>query len=192
MEDSATACPGCGRPVGPPAVPANPEKKRSGGPLLAIVLGCGCLAVIAVAGIIAAILIPNFLDAMQKSRQKRTMGDLRQVGLALVSYATDSETLTYPQVGRVEELAPLLVPEHLAAMPAGDGWGHPIRYACWQEDPASAGCDTFRLASPGRDGRLEHEDLRGYSQEAFAPTDYDRDLVFELSGFVQYPAAASR
>ena len=43
------------------------------------------LIVIAIIGIIAALLIPNFLDALQKTKQKRTMGDIRIVGTAMFS-----------------------------------------------------------------------------------------------------------
>ena len=35
------------------------------------------LIVVAIIGIIAAILIPNLLDALQKAKQKRTVGDIR-------------------------------------------------------------------------------------------------------------------
>jgi type II secretory pathway pseudopilin PulG len=188
VSDQAVACPHCGKPLAPAA--GQPRKKGSSGPIIAVVLGCGCLGAIAVVGILAAILVPNFLDALHRGRQKRTMGELRELGVSLASYATDSETLSYPQAASPEELTSRLVPDYLAAVPAADGWGHPIRYACWQEDPGHEGCDTFRLASAGRDGRFEREDLRDYGGEAFAPTDYDRDIVFALSGFIQYPAGA--
>ena len=35
------------------------------------------LIVVAIIGIIAALLIPNFLDALQKAKQKRTVADMR-------------------------------------------------------------------------------------------------------------------
>ena len=34
------------------------------------------LIVVAIIGIIAALLIPNFLDALQKAKQKRTVADM--------------------------------------------------------------------------------------------------------------------
>ena len=42
------------------------------------------LIVIAIIGIIAALLIPNFLDALQKSKQKRTEADMRNPDLRLL------------------------------------------------------------------------------------------------------------
>ncbi|MGB5391758.1 MAG: prepilin-type N-terminal cleavage/methylation domain-containing protein, partial [Thermoanaerobaculia bacterium] len=47
------------------------------------------LIVVAIIGIIAAILIPNLLDALQKAKQKRTVGDMRDVGAAWFSWLTD-------------------------------------------------------------------------------------------------------
>ena len=47
------------------------------------------LIVVAIIGIIAAILIPNLIDALQKAKQKRTMADIRNIGTAWMSWVTD-------------------------------------------------------------------------------------------------------
>src|SRR5437588_9881670 len=47
------------------------------------------LIVVAIIGIIAALLIPNFLDALQKAKQKRTVADVRNCGTAMFSWLTD-------------------------------------------------------------------------------------------------------
>ena len=47
------------------------------------------LIVVAIIGIIAAILIPNLLDALQKAKQKRTVGDIRAIGTAWFSWLID-------------------------------------------------------------------------------------------------------
>src|SRR5690348_5906197 len=47
------------------------------------------LIVVAIIGIIAALLIPNFLDALQKAKQKRTVADIRNAGTAMFSWLTD-------------------------------------------------------------------------------------------------------
>ena len=47
------------------------------------------LIVVAIVGIIAAILIPNLIDALQKAKQKRTVADMRTVGSAWFSWYTD-------------------------------------------------------------------------------------------------------
>ena len=47
------------------------------------------LIVVAIIGIIAAIAIPNLLNAIDRGKQKRTMADLRTLGTAIESYAID-------------------------------------------------------------------------------------------------------
>ncbi|HEX6202187.1 MAG TPA: prepilin-type N-terminal cleavage/methylation domain-containing protein, partial [Thermoanaerobaculia bacterium] len=47
------------------------------------------LIVVAIIGIIAALLIPNFLESLQKAKQKRTMADARNAGTAMMAWLTD-------------------------------------------------------------------------------------------------------
>jgi len=52
------------------------------------------LIVVAIIAILAAIAVPNFLEAQTRSKISRTMSDMRSVGVALEVYATDYGT--YP------------------------------------------------------------------------------------------------
>ncbi len=155
-------CPRCGNPPGgvrqPTAVVKGPS---SGLPLILILVFIGGFFLLAVVGIIAALLIPNFLDALQKAKQKRTVADVRVVGTAVVSYMTD-ENGALPPAQDLEELRPVLVPKYIQSLPVSDGWKRPLRYSCWQESPEAAGCDHFRIVSGGRDGKLSSEDLSQY------------------------------
>ena len=47
------------------------------------------LIVVAIIGILAAIAIPNLLTAMKRSKQKRTMADMRTIATAWEARATD-------------------------------------------------------------------------------------------------------
>jgi len=47
------------------------------------------LIVVGIICIIAAIALPNFMNAWDKARQKRSMADLRSWGVALSSYFAD-------------------------------------------------------------------------------------------------------
>jgi general secretion pathway protein G len=52
------------------------------------------LIVIAIIGILAAIAIPNLLNAVQRGKQKRTMSDMRALATAVEAYAVDNNN--YP------------------------------------------------------------------------------------------------
>ena len=55
------------------------------------------LIVVAIIGIIAAIAIPNLLNAIDRGKQKRTMADLRSMGTAIEEYSIDNNF--YPERG---------------------------------------------------------------------------------------------
>jgi general secretion pathway protein G len=190
----ATICPSCGRGVvayapppsvpagyGVPGVPAAPS--GTGGTVaLFVVLGAGCaLFAVAAIGIFAAIFIPNFLDALHKAKQKRTVADLRTLETAIESYNADKET--YPNVGSANELAPLLTAYGYSGKMI-DGWQHPLRYTC--VSPAEAGCGSYELASPGRDGVFQNEPGQ-YAQGSFEPTAYDEDIIVRDGSFLRWP-----
>ena len=61
------------------------------------------LVTVAIIGIIAAIVIPNMLQSIDKSRQGRAMAELRTVGSALEEYNIDHSA--YPIVASESELA---------------------------------------------------------------------------------------
>ena len=176
-------CPACGKPA------RGGGTTRSGvSPAVWIVVGAGCLAAVVVfVGIVAALFVPNFLDALQKARQKRTMADMRILGVAIESYRV--ETGEVPPADSVSGLAEHLVPEYVdpESLEAADAWENPIRYVCWSEEPAVAGCTAYRLVSGGRDGVLDGEPRSYREEEAFTPTDYDRDLVYGDGRFLRYP-----
>lgn len=185
VPDGATYCPACGRPAATAAV--APCGKSTA---VWVAIGAGCLVVaVAFLGIVAAIVIPNFLDALHKAKQKRTMLDMRDLAIAIEAYRADEGEV--PPAGSVGALAEHLVPTYLERVPETDGWQNPIRYACWSEDPAMAGCTTYRLVSGGRDGVLEHGDLQAYGEAPFTPTEYDRDLVLADGYFLRYPQGAA-
>ena len=51
------------------------------------------LIVVAIIGILAAIAVPNFLNAQTRARVSRTAGDLRALGLAIETYVVDNNNL---------------------------------------------------------------------------------------------------
>ena len=52
------------------------------------------LIVVAIIGILAAIAIPNLLSAIQRSKQKRTMSDIREIATGWEARAADTGSYT--------------------------------------------------------------------------------------------------
>ena len=158
------------------------------------------LIVVAIIGIIAAILIPNLLDALQKAKQKRTVGDMRDVGAAWFSWLTDQigaaaagttgqwTTSGLSPIGSGDALlSTLYISEtmfYIQEVPNRDGWGNNYDYL-YSGNPLTA--KVMAIFSPGRtDGTIQGQ----YTMGPVLATDYDQDIVWADGFFVRYPAGA--
>jgi type II secretion system protein G len=66
------------------------------------------LIVVAIIAILAAIAVPNFLEAQTRSKVSRTKADMRSIGTALESYMVDHESYPwYPYTGRTPPVHPM-------------------------------------------------------------------------------------
>src|SRR5476651_2217805 len=89
------------------------------------------LIVVAIIGILAAIAIPNLLTAMQRSKQKRTMADMRSLATAWEARATDVNKYNAAAIPdqavqiTTANLTAGLTPTYIKVLPAKDGWGVP-------------------------------------------------------------------
>jgi prepilin-type N-terminal cleavage/methylation domain-containing protein len=158
------------------------------------------LIVVAIIGIVAAILIPNLLDALQKSKQKRTVADMRDIGAAWFSWLTDqvsaaasgsSQTFDFSELSEIvtdEELLSVLYVSstmfYIQEVPHTDSWGFALEYA-WSGDTLSA--YVLGIRSLGRDGQVGPE-TNPYLIGPFATTAYEEDIVWADGYFVRYPA----
>jgi prepilin-type N-terminal cleavage/methylation domain-containing protein len=153
------------------------------------------LIVIAVIGIIASMLIPNLIDAMQKTKQKRTMGDIHTTGLAMMSWLTDAaaaaaagasatsvDLSNYGSTMSVDDLETVLVPQYVQYVPRLDGWKTPYDYFLRVDNPHAA--QVMAIHSYGRD---KVSDGTKYTVSSFDPTDYDRDMVWADGYMVRWP-----
>ena len=157
------------------------------------------LIVVAIIGIIAAILIPNLLDALQKAKQKRTVGDMRDVGAAWFSWLTDQigaaaagQNVWYSTpLGTAfsgdQLLSTLYISStmfYIQEVPNKDGWGNNYQYL-YSGNPLTA--QVMAIFSPGRTpGTIG----TSYTMGPFLATDYDQDIVWADGFFVRYPAGA--
>src|SRR4029077_21244414 len=100
------------------------------------------LIVVAIIGIIAAIAIPNLLNAIDRGKQKRTMADLRSIGTAVESYAVDNNV--YPVAATAATLVTSVQPVYIKSMPTADGWANTFT--------VDSITTQYTLASLGKDG----------------------------------------
>jgi type II secretion system protein G len=153
------------------------------------------LIVVAIIGIIAALLIPNLLDAMQKGKQKRTMADMKLLGTSMMAWLTDQAgaaaaagqspatvDLTTIPLKTQPEVAAALVPQYIQEIPPDDAWHQPFDYYLNLADPDAE--LALGVRSTGRDAVAAGDE---YTTGAFDPTDYDQDLIWVNGGFVRWP-----
>ena len=130
------------------------------------------LIVVAIIGIIAAIAIPNLLNAIDRGKQKRTMADLRSVGTAVEEYAIDNNI--YPVAATMAVLEPFVEPIYIRTAPTTDGWGNVFVVA--------SVIGGYTIGSGGKDGGALTVVGGG------GPTNNFNDAIIFISGqFVQYP-----
>jgi general secretion pathway protein G len=157
------------------------------------------LIVVAIIGIIAALLIPNFLDALQKAKQKRTMGDERDLGSAWMSWLTDiSSAAAAGQPGATQnfgdwsgtsdlgEIRDQLVTRYIQDVPEKDGWKNTFRYTvCIPPgcNPVRRERGIFIAQSGGQDGAFDGSWTFGN----FDPTDYAQDIIWADGYFLRWP-----
>jgi type II secretion system protein G len=131
------------------------------------------LIVVAIIGIISAIALPNLMNAIDKAKQKRTMGDMRGICTAIEAYATDNANYPANQ-SAWSTIKVHLNPHFIREPPDEDGWSNG-----WDVATSTNGSD-YSLSSFGKDGVLS-------SRSGGATTDFDCDIVYSNGGFFQWP-----
>jgi general secretion pathway protein G len=142
------------------------------------------LIVIAIIGILAAIAIPNLLNAVQRSRQKRTMGDIRALATAVEAYHVDNSAFPsaacaggeYTALGTVLDTASfsLLTPTYIGTPPLRDGWGRFLVYN------VNNGFSRYNIVSFGRNGTSD-------APTCGTTTDFNDDIIYSNGTFIQWP-----
>jgi type II secretory pathway pseudopilin PulG len=132
-------------------------------------------------GTLAAIVTPNLRTAIGRSRQKRTMADIRSISTAWEARATDVNTYDVSPHRRAamtpiapSDLRRALEPTYLKNVPGRDAWNHPLQFAANGQDYLirSSGADS--LSDPGRG----------------PTTSFDCDIVYSNGTFLEYPEGA--
>ena len=143
------------------------------------------LIVIAIIGIVAAIAIPNLLTALQKGKQKATMGDMRGIGTAIESYMTDMYMA--PGAGGVTNVNGLnvyLVPFHTKVLPAKDGWGGDFQYESGAVGPTQ---DLYSITSWGRGNQQGVVNIANSNYIVNTMAGFEEDIVYSNGNFTYGP-----
>ncbi len=128
------------------------------------------LIVVAIIGIIAAIAIPNLLNAIDRGKQKRSMADMRSIGTAIESYAVDQNR--YPVATTVGVLQGFVQPIYIRTMPLVDGWQNG-----WTVTSATTNYTVTSLAKDGATSAVT----------GGTTTDFNCDILFVNGQFFQWP-----
>ena len=134
------------------------------------------LIVVAIIGIIAAIAIPNLLNAIDRGKQKRTMADLCSLGTAIESYSIDENN--YPVVSTMANLEAAVEPLYIRTAPTTDGWTNGIIVASIATE--------YTVCSGGKDAGACGNDAAG------AVTSFNDSITFANGQFVQWPEGAQQ
>ncbi|MCZ6697158.1 MAG: type II secretion system protein GspG [Acidobacteria bacterium] len=138
------------------------------------------LIVVTIIGIIAAIAIPQLQNALDRTKQKSTMADMRVIGQSLEMYATDHNV--YPRglndVG-ASTISGYITPIYLRKVPPGDGWKNP-----WHIDTNAFGT-IYTITSYGKDG-VQGPNTGG------PVTRFVCDIIYTNSSFYQWPGGAQQ
>jgi type II secretion system protein G len=161
------------------------------------------LIVVAIIGILAALLIPNALSAIQKAKQKGTMKDINSIATAITDYITDhgtAPTQSGPLVANTN-IYTALSGFYLKVLPQNDQWGTAFDVWCGTavdsqySNVTNNASDDFMVASRGRD--KTHVD---FSFDPLAPasayfditglSSFDQDLVNWNGAWIHAPKSA--
>jgi general secretion pathway protein G len=148
--------------------------------------------VVAIIAILVAIAIPNLISALNRSKQKRTLADIRSIATAWEARATDigkynaagiADGISVPVA--IDDLSNALSPTYIKALPTKDGWGRLyLPYTEAAMGDATTASNRYAVVSGGRDGTVNE------SQPLGAFTNYDCDIVYSNGTFISYPEGA--
>jgi prepilin-type N-terminal cleavage/methylation domain-containing protein len=122
------------------------------------------LVVVAIIGILASLLIPNALTAIQKSKQKSTMKDIVSIATAAMDCVADKGAWEINQSGDIQtscEFVQTLSSFYIKVCPVNDHWGEPYKVylgdsaAIRSIDAAEVSVDDFVIESFGMDSQSD-------------------------------------
>lgn len=131
------------------------------------------LVVVAIVGLIAAIAVPALQFALDRSKQRVTLSDLRMVAGAVMAYSLDLSIFPNGSLTS-SQLVVLLQAFAGPSLPTTDQWGNDFDY---QADLGN----YYSLESFGRDG------IDGANIDYATRNDFNLDMIHSGGSFVASP-----
>jgi general secretion pathway protein G len=161
------------------------------------------LIVVAIIGILAALLVPNAMTALQKAKVRGTQKDIQTIATGILDYVTDKSTAP-PSTGAIDAAyQAYLSPMYIKILPLKDQWGTSFmvyggatcvgNYGLVAGD---VGVDDFLVASYGRNKTLDTFLYTAATPEAGMYTldtiaDFNRDIVNWNGSFIGGPRSGA-
>ena len=159
------------------------------------------LVTLVIFSIIFTLIVPMLLDSLSKAKQKRTVADMRDVGLAWYDWLTDAVSAaaagtqgTYYFTGQlstpisaIDLLSTLYRSDevfYIQTVPEKDAWGTDYEYR-WSGHRDYSG--VIGIRSFGNDG-VVGPSADPYTMGPFDTTHYAEDIIWADGFFVRYPA----
>jgi type II secretion system protein G len=162
------------------------------------------LIVVAIIGILAALLIPNALEAIQKAKQKGTMKDMNTISTAMMDYVTDNGVAPICPDGQLstgDAVYGKLAGFYLKVFPINDQWGNAFYLYSGAgvtgavANATDLGGDDYAVQSAGRDKNaipatyIQSDPTTAYfSMTGMAS--FNNDLIIWSGNWVHCPKSA--
>jgi type II secretion system protein G len=162
------------------------------------------LIVVAIIGILAALLIPNAITAIQKAKQKTVMKDIVTISTAVTDFVTDNGTTPTSPSGpytATDAFYVALSPFYVKVLPINDQWGTGYQAYCGLacegvHGATNAGGDDFLILSFGRNKLDDGFDFDASNPEAGLyvvnqMVHFNRDLIMWNGSWIRAPRTAA-
>lgn len=154
------------------------------------------LIVVAIIGILAALLIPNAMSALQKAKQKGTVKDINTIATGMLDYVTDHGAAPVHSgqiTGNNDDVVQALQGMYIKVFPQRDQWGNYFvvntrdnitsDFGIQLPSGEQAGADDFVVGSYGRDGvatstyQYDPQDPSAGLYEVTSMKDFNNDIA---------------
>jgi type II secretion system protein G len=131
------------------------------------------MVVLVILAVVAAIAIVALMNALDKSKQRATMADMRTISKGIEVYAVDHGFFPSAASG-MTGLQTSLIPYQISVVPINDAWGHSYRYS--RDDQGNYSLESF-----GKDG-ADGAEITVATRDHF-----DQDILIVNGQFVAAP-----